>query len=253
MHRFYTLSQNICGNKIVISDKAEVHYLRDVLRLKPNDEVILFDEQGNEYNSSLEVLSHKVVLNIQERRLFCAVKQRNRISVTCAVAMPKKSKMDDIVDKLTQLGVERIIPLKTERVIAKLDRDKEVSRLARWRKLAQAAAEQSQRQKLPIIEPIKDLKELLAQAKALYDLKLISTLVDSKRKSLKEIFKGLKPKNVLVLIGPEGDFSPGEVDLAKKSGCIPVSLGDLVLRVETAAVAVASILNYELHTNYHEF
>jgi 16S rRNA (uracil1498-N3)-methyltransferase len=150
--------------------------------------------------------------------------------------------MDDIVDKLTQLGVERIIPLKTERVIIKLDKDKEVSRLARWRKLAQAAAEQSQRQNLPVIEPIKDLKEFLVQAKTLYDLKLISTLMDSKRKSLKEIFKGLKPQKVLVLIGPEGDFSPEEVDLAKKSGCIPASLGDLVLRVETAAIAVVSYI-----------
>lgn len=237
MHRFYCLSQNINGDQVSIEDKRQLHHARDVLRLKRNEEVIIFDAEGNEYVSLVrEITNKRMLLEIKNKRLL----KVSKVKITVACAIPKKSKFDDIVDKLTQLGVERIIPMLTERVIVKWDKEKRMLEQKRWEKITLCASQQSQRSTLPIIEPIKDIREVLFES-AGFDLKLIPTLI-GKRKSLKEIFAQFKPQNILVFIGPEGDFTWQEVALAKKAGCIPVSLGDLVLRVETAAVAVASFM-----------
>lgn len=238
MHRFYCPIQNISGNKIILSDKEQIHHLKDVLRLKAGKEIMLFDEQGNEYNSIIERLSSNTIcLKIKQKYKPAFV---GRVKITVASAIPKKSKFDDIVDKLTQLGVERIIPLKTERSLIKLDQCKETQKLQRWKKIALSATQQSQRNAIPIIDSVKDIKEILAVAEN-FDLKLIPTLA-GRPKPLREALADFQGKNILVLIGPEGDFSPSEVELAKKAGCVVVSLGDLVLRVETAAVAVVSFI-----------
>lgn len=238
MHRFHCPSQNISADKVIISDKPQVHHLRNVLRLKVNDKVIVFDEQGNEYQVVIERFSpQSIIAKLRNRHKFIP-SQKAKLVVACAI--PKKSKMDEIVDKLTQLGVEKIIPLKTERLILKLDRHKEALRQERWQRIALNASLQSQRKTLPAIEPITDIKEVLSKAQD-FDLKLIPTLV-GERKALKDIFAHSHPKSILVLIGPEGDFTPAEVDLAKRAGFIPISLGSLVLRVETAAIAVVSFI-----------
>ena len=150
--------------------------------------------------------------------------------------------MDDIVDKLTQLGVECIIPLETERVIVRLDKQKKIERCERWKKIALSAAKQSQRSSLVVMKPISTLKDVFSAANE-FDLKLIPTLEGS-RKNLKEILNQecKKIKKIMVLIGPEGDFTLPEIDLAKKAGFLPVSLGTRVLRVDTAAIAVVSFI-----------
>ncbi|PIP21320.1 MAG: 16S rRNA methyltransferase [Candidatus Omnitrophica bacterium CG23_combo_of_CG06-09_8_20_14_all_40_11] len=245
MQRIFCSLKEIIADKIVISDPGIIHHIKDVLRLKIGDEVIVCDEKGNVYNSVMEGLTSKnMALKIKAPKTASATEKKIRITVACAI--PKKSKFDDIVDKLTQLGVDRIIPMQTERVIVKLDVRKANSRLSRWEKIALSASEQSRRNNLPSIEPIKSIQQILSEA-ADYDLKLIPALID-KRKNLKEIFCTTRPKNILVLIGPEGDFTPEEVNLAKNVGCIPVTLGDFVLRVETAAVAVASFIR--LYANH---
>ena len=246
MHRLYCPSQNISLEKIIIDNKEQVHHARDVLRLKDNEEVIIFDDAGNEYRSVLEkLLAKSMIFRIKEKEEF--ILNPSKIKITLACAISKGSGMDKIIDKLTQLGVERFIPLETERVIVKLDKDKKILRQERWKKIALNASLQSQRNTIPILEPIKNIKELLADSGS-FDLKLIPTL-SGERKALKEILEESKAKNIkniLVIIGPEGDFTSGELDSAKKAGCIPVALGDLVLRVETAVIAVVSILNYAL-------
>jgi 16S rRNA (uracil1498-N3)-methyltransferase len=237
MHRFYLPSQNISGDKIIISDKAQIHHLADVLRLKIAQRLIVFDEKGNEYKCAIkELLKDKAILELKEK---ISSFKKVEIKITVACAIPKRAKMDDIIDKLTQLGVTRIIPLLTERVIVKLDKHKRISRLTRWKKIAQNAAQQSQRSCVPVIEPISDIKEV-SQASD-FDLKLIPTLIDERR-PLKDVLLSSKPSNILVLIGPEGDFTPKEVKMAIKAGCVPVTLGELVLRVDTAAIAVASFI-----------
>jgi 16S rRNA (uracil1498-N3)-methyltransferase len=238
MRRFFVPIKNIEGGKISILDKSQVHHIKDVLRLKVKDNLMIFDDRGNEYNCIIEKITNEVTLGIKGESLLSSKKEGIKITLACAI--PKKSKMDDIIDKLTQLGVDRIIPLETERVVVKLNKNKKEARLLRWQKIALSAAQQSQRNTSPVIEPIKNIKEVLIKSEN-YDLKLIPTLT-GKRKILKEVFTQIKPKNILVLIGPEGDFANGEIKLALENGFIPVTLGDTVLRVDTAAVAIVSYI-----------
>jgi 16S rRNA (uracil1498-N3)-methyltransferase len=113
-----------------------------------------------------------------------------------------------------------------------------------WEKIAINAAKQSKRTMLPLIDSLREIKDILSQTGD-FDLKIIPTLSES-TKPLKDVLGDKRYRNILVIIGPEGDFTPDEVDLAKKAGCIPVSLGNLVLRVETAAVAVAGFFRFTL-------
>ena len=243
MYRFYCPGPKISKNTITVDRLDEIHHIKDVLRLKAGDWVSLFDGRGNEYSGPIRELTYQAIsVEIKERR----VSADSDINITVACALPKKQKMDDIVDKLTQLGASRIIPLETERVIVKLDKQKKIARQRRWEKIAISASQQSKRSRLPVIEPIMNIQEVLSGSKA-YDLKLIPAL-SGKRKSLKEVFINAKAKNALVLIGPEGDFTSKEIDLAVRSGCVPVTLGNLVLRVETAAIAVASFIR--LYADY---
>ncbi len=238
MRRFFSPAKQIASDSIVILDSKHKHYIKNVLRLKPKAELIIFDELKNEYLAMIEEISKDKIIFKVKKKIGSVSASNLKFSIACAI--PKKSSMDDIVDKLTQLGIYRIIPLQTERVIVKITGQKENMRIERWRRVALSACMQSQRKEVPFIDSIKSVGELLADS-ADYDLKLIPTL-EGQRKPLKEVFRQSANKNILVLIGPEGDFSNREIELAKKHGCIPVSLGSLVLRVETAAVAVASFI-----------
>jgi 16S rRNA (uracil1498-N3)-methyltransferase len=218
-----------------------------VLRLNPGEKAVLFDEKAREYDAILQGSSHEVIFSVKER---AAKIEPGKTNLTIACALPKKSKFDDIVDKLTQLGVNAIVPLITERVVVKLEKANTEAKLLRWQKIAKSACEQSQRITPPAISAPVNFKDFLKRAcpvdaKRLYgerefDLKLIPTL-EGKRNKLKELKLGTAA-NILVLIGPEGDFAPSEVSLAVKHGFIPVSLGSNVLRVDTACVAVASFI-----------
>ena len=238
-HSFY-VSYKISGSTAVIQDAESLHHLRDVLRLKPGDNVSLFDSEGNEYSGKIASQDSKqAAVSITGCRK--APPRKHKITFACAI--PKKSLMDDIVDRLTQLGVDSIIPLETERVVVKIE-DNRQPRLERWRKIARSAAEQSRRNTVPEIPGILGFKEVLALAGDT-DLKLIPTLT-AERKILKEALGRDQFKDILVLIGPEGDFTDKEVEQAVGVGFVPVSLGGSVLRAETAAVAVASYLRFEI-------
>lgn len=234
------IAQKVVGDSISITDRGQIHHLRDVLRLVPGDEVTVFDIENNEYQSVISSLDRKqLVLTVRSRRP--APVGKLRVAIACAI--PKKSRMDDIIDMLTQLGVDTIIPMETDRVVVKLGEDRE-TRLERWRRIARSAAEQSRRNSLPVISPVMSLAEVLALAKE-YELKLVPNLAGA-CKPIREINLSPSPASALVLIGPEGDFTPAEIEEAVKAGFIPVSLGDTVLRVETAAVGVAAYLKMAL-------
>lgn len=239
MNRFFIEKINPLDRYIVLNDPAQLHHLRDVLRIKMQEKVGVFDGSGNEYIVIVsEVGAKGIKLEIKEKKSS----EDSGIKITVACAIPKKVKMDDIVDKLTQLGVECIIPLETERVVVRMNKQKQLQRLQRWEKISLSAVKQSQRSKFVSIKSVSEFKDVISAAHN-FDLKLIPTL-EGERKTLKEIFNDQSKKNktVMVLIGPEGDFSPAEVTLAKKAGFIPVDLGRGVLRVDTAAIAVTSFI-----------
>lgn len=237
MHRIPISSKDISGQEIIISDKHQIHRLKDILRIKVNEQVGVFDEQANEYLCQVQDLAkNRLILRIKHKLM----PRLSKTKITLACAIPKKGKFDDIVDKLTQLAVDRIIPLKSERVIVKLDKRKECLRQERWQKIAYNALLQSQRNTAPQIDAPQQIEELLGQTQG-FDLKLIATL-SGRRKALREIIGERSRRNILILIGPEGDFTEAEVNLAVSVGCIAVSLGESVLRVDTAAIAVASFI-----------
>jgi 16S rRNA (uracil1498-N3)-methyltransferase len=239
MNRFFIEKINAADKFIVLNDTVQLHHLRDVLRIRPKERIAVFDRLSNEYVAIVEEIgSSRAKLEIKEKR----PPNDLDIQITVACAIPKKVKMDEIIDKLTQLGVACIIPLQTERVIVKLDKQKKLQRFQRWEKIALSAVKQSQRSKLVVIKPITDFKDLIANAQG-FDLKLIPTL-EADRKTLKNIFNQTAKqfKKIIVLIGPEGDFTPQEITLAKEAGFLPVSLGQQVLRVDTAAIAAVSFI-----------
>lgn len=236
MYRFFLVQAKAIDGKIHFEDKEQIHHLKDVLRLKEQDKIIICDGKGNNYECAVEKIGEAVALKILHKMLT----PKSDFSLTVACAIPKKAKMDDIIDKLTQLGVDTIIPIETERVIVKVDDDKKLSRFKRWQKIAISSSQQSQRCNIPVIEPIQDIKEIIKKS-GNFDLKLIPTL-DGQRKKLRDVLLNRQTKDIIALIGPEGDFSPQEVELAIKAGFIPISLGELVLRVDTAAIAVASYI-----------
>jgi 16S rRNA (uracil1498-N3)-methyltransferase len=151
--------------------------------------------------------------------------------------------MDYIVEKSTELGVSKIIPLVTDRTIPDWDERKKTASVERWRKIAMEAAKQCGRADIPEIDNIKSIAEIIAEA-ADYDLALIAALDDSAVK-IKDALKGFAGGKVLIAIGPEGDFTPDEIKEAKGSGFKLVSLGSRVLKSDTAGLFVLAILDYE--------
>jgi 16S rRNA (uracil1498-N3)-methyltransferase len=142
------------------------------------------------------------------------------------------------------LGVTHIIPMQTERVVVKPDAAGAEARLKRWRKIAGNAARQSQRSNIPDVEVITRFEDVILNSQK-HDLKLIPHL-SGDRKLIKDVMAEDKLKDIILLIGPEGDFTPAEVELALHNGFIPVSLGDTVLRVATAAIAAAAYIRFSL-------
>jgi len=168
------------------------------------------------------------------------------VMVTLIQAIPKSQKMEWIIQKATEIGVWAIIPVMTERGVVRLDGARAGRRDDRWQKIAEEAAKQCRTAWIPRVAPIVSLK-LLLESGLWSDLSLVGSL-DANAVPLKTCLRSLKgkrPQSVSLLIGPEGDFSPAELELAKAKGAVPISYGSRVLRVETAALYGLSILAYE--------
>jgi 16S rRNA (uracil1498-N3)-methyltransferase len=237
MHRFFLLNLQ----QPVLSAE-EAHHALHVLRLKAGDTLNVFDGRGHEAQARVaETAKDSVRLTILQHSNTPSLPCR----ITLAQAIPKKS-MDLIVQKATELGVASIVPLVSERSVVKLDEDSK--RIKRWREIALDACKQCGNNWLPEIQPPQKARDFLSSP-GKFDLKLIASLQPDS-KLLKAILgEAAKPSSILILIGPEGDFTPAELGLAKSAGCLPLSLGPLVLRADTAAIYTLSILHHELQTS----
>jgi 16S rRNA (uracil1498-N3)-methyltransferase len=241
MHRFFLpdLRQTALA-------ASEAHHALHVLRLKLGDALTVFDGYGREAQCAIaEISGDTVRLKVLTQSTTPALPCR----ITLAQAIPKKS-MDLIVQKATELGVAVIVPLLSDRTVVKVNEDSK--RVDRWRDIALDACKQCGNNWLPEIQPPQPAHDFLASLPG-YDLKLIASLEPDAR-PLKTILAGTQTLgysdtfSVLLLIGPEGDFSPAELSMAKSAGCLSLSLGPLVLRAETAAIYALSILHHELQT-----
>jgi 16S rRNA (uracil1498-N3)-methyltransferase len=239
MHCFYCTASEIGKDHIVITDGGKRHHMKNALRMRQGEGVTVFDEHGAEYQTVVdEITPDHVRLLIKEKKAPSSPAAHIRLAVACA--LPKNVKMDDIVDKLTQLGVDVIIPMRTERVIVAWDEKKQASHIQRWERIALNASQQSRRRTLPVIEAVRDFPSVVAMVSQ-YESALIPCL-EGERKFLKDVLASSQARSILVMIGPEGDFSPSEIAAALEAGCVPVTLGERVLRVDTACAAVAACI-----------
>lgn len=232
MQRYFAKDYN---DKLILRD-GDIHHIKNVMRMKNGDKIeVVFDKKLYICNiDNLEPFS----LSINDTIL-----EENKLSldVTVAIGLVKEQKMDLILQKLTELGVNTIIPLNMERSIVKLDAKKLEKKKVRWETICKEASEQSKRTDIPIIGDIMSLKELV---KLDYDMKLIASTKE-KNKMLNYYLQSVnKCAKIIMVIGPEGGISDSEELFLNDNNFNSVSFGNLIFRVETAAIYVASILNY---------
>jgi 16S rRNA (uracil1498-N3)-methyltransferase len=246
MHRFYIASENWSRDALTLSG-SEAHHARDVLRLKRGDRVVVFNGRGREITAEIVDLARD---EIRLHKLHEAETAPLRCRITLAQAIPKGKNMELIVQKAVEIGASEIAPLISERTIVDLDAKEATQKQAKWQQTVIEAAKQCGQNWLPEVRVPRKLKDFFGNA-VVHDLRLIGSLQpDAVR--LKKILNDYTdqhqylPTSILMLVGPEGDFTPAELALAKSHGCLPITLGPIILRVETAAIYCLSVLAYEL-------
>ncbi len=218
-------------------------YLRQVMRLKQGDKVNIFDGFGREFEAAIKGFSTKTVFIELEKIIPTAIKE---ICITLAQAIPKAGKMDTIVKSASELGVDVIIPFDAVRSVGRISGEKSPLKVARWQKIAGEAARSSHSSYLTKVSKVSSFTDMLVAASS--DALRLIFWEEESQKTIKDILtdKALADsKNFFIVIGPEGGFSKDEVTMAKEEGFISVSLGKQILKVETAAAAIISIIQYE--------
>ena len=225
---------------------AEAHHCRDVLRLAKGDRATVFNGRGVE--ATVEIGPG------ERERIPLKVLHQSRTPplpshITLGQAIPKGKNMELIIEKATELGASSIAPLISERTIVQLETGDALRKQEKWERVTIEAAKQCGQNWLPEIQ-IPRTPKAFFEAAPKFDLMLIASLQQDAL-HLKRILAEYGPQSparALVLVGPEGDFTPAELALAKSAGCRPMTLGPIILRTETAAIYCLSVLSHELFT-----
>lgn len=245
MQKFFVEKQQIKEDKITIIG-TDVNHIKNVLRYQAGDKIQIGDKESKDtYIAIIEKCnSEEIQCKMIEK------KERNKkkeIQIDLYQGLPKADKMEWIIQKTTELGIASIIPVAMERSIVKIQ-EKEVSKkIDRWQKIAEVAAKQSKREEIPKIHTIMNLQQVLEKIKE-YDL-FITAYEEEKEKTLKQVLRELKVENEIkigILIGPEGGISLREIEKLKEKQTQIITLGDRILRTETAPIAITSMIMYEL-------
>ena len=246
MHRFY-LPPEQCQEPALFLTGREAHHARHVLRIQRGECVTVLDGAGQEFVCEVQEYDHdKARLTVSERHFQPAPLGQ----ITLLQAVPKGKIMEAIIQKATELGAFRIVPVLSERVVAQLDVEDAARKAAKWRVTAVEAIKQCGSPWLPRVEQPLTPSQFLARNES-FELPFIASLEDGSRPA-RECFRdfhakrGRMPGSVCVWVGPEGDFTPAETEAIKSHGALPITLGRLILRAETAAIYCLSVLNYEL-------
>ncbi|VAX34809.1 16S rRNA (uracil(1498)-N(3))-methyltransferase [hydrothermal vent metagenome] len=247
MHRIYYPSNFCKAEQVLITDSSELHHLHGVLRLGKGSKVRIFDGQGKEAAGEISFIGpRKAVINI-----FSIKEIVPKIpSIILACAVPKKTKFEMIIEKATELGVDEIIPLKTKRTEMSLTGDRASKKIKRYQIVAINAAKQSGRLIVPKIHPITEFSKAIEYLQG--QSQMIIPSLSGKRQNLIQILQDIQsPQSISFLIGPEGDFTEKEYKLAWNNGAHPVTLGNTILKVETAAISVMSCAQLFYHSPKH--
>ncbi len=250
LNRFFVDRKNLRESSSVKLEDSDINHIKKVLRLGKGDKIILFNGE-KEFLAELKIVSSEVVMAKIVEILKDTRGDSKKTEIALFQSLLRAGKFDFIIEKATELGIDYIIPVEAEFSQSKLD--VAVRKIDRWQKVATASAKQSERIGIPQFqEPIKfaRIKEYLND----FDLVLFLTIprknIPSSQESinLKEIQDSFKDaKRIAYIIGPEGGFSPTEHKIASEWGLKFVKYGDTVLRSETAAVAILSVLRYILN------
>jgi len=241
--RFFVGKKNInLENETCIIEGEDVKHISKVLRCRVGEELEVCDNDNNEYICEItDIDKSQVSLNILE---VVDVKRESDLKIKVYQGLPKGPKMEMILQKLTEVGVDEIILVQTKRTVVKVDDKKEDKKIERWERIIYEAAKQSKRGKIPRLRGVLSFKEALDDMK-MNDLN-IAPYENERTKSIKQAIKGVDIKNIGIFVGPEGGFEDTEIKDIEEIGGQSVSLGPRILRTETASLVASSIVLYEL-------
>lgn len=243
MQRFFVTPDQVGEDKIRIQG-SDVNHMKNVLRMRPGEEVMVSDGNNRQYRCRVEDYPEgEAVLAILEAGL---VDTELPSRIYLFQGLPKQEKMELIVQKAVELGVCQVIPVQTRRCVVKLDAKKAAKKVQRWQQIAESAAKQAGRGYIPAVSEVMTFQEALAFSETL-DIRLIPYELADGMDGTRKILDGIRPgQSVGIFIGPEGGFEKEEVGRAVEAGAMPITLGKRILRTETAGIAVLSILMYRL-------
>lgn len=240
MHRFYVSPDRIAEDSVRITG-PDVNHIKNVLRMRQGGEIIICNGQGKDYYCIINTVSeNEIIAGIQSIQ---ATGAELKARITLFQGLPKKDKMELVIQKAVELGVYEIVPVMTKRAVVKLeDKKKEEKKLERWQSIAEEAAKQSGRGIIPRIRPVQAYQEAVEYASSM-DMGLIPYENAMGMQATKDIMKELGQYNTIgVFIGPEGGFEESEIEFAQAKHIHPITLGKRILRTETAGIAVLSMM-----------
>lgn len=235
--RFFVEGRHEAGDAVTL-DGSDAHKIVTVLRKHDGDEIEVIDSAAQRFSANIAIDGRTVRATLNELK---ADAESSLPEITVAQGVPKGQKMDFVVEKLTELGAARIIPLQSERTVVS---DVSPNKIERWRRLAKTAAQQCGRARIPqVADP--QIFQQLCDSFAAYDVVLFPWELAARTK-LRDALPSLvaTAKSILIVVGPEGGFSHAEADAAQRAGAQLISLGSRILRTETAALALVAVLAY---------
>lgn len=244
MSNFFIENGNIDGENAYVTGN-DVNHIKNVLRMKESDEIKLSTGDGLLYTATIsEFLPDRIVCRIIDCE---GGKSELPAKIVLFQGLPKKDKMELIIQKAVELGVSEIVPVMMKRTIVKLeDNKKEQKKLERWRTISLTAAKQSGRAIVPEVSDFITFNEAVKRAKGL-EYNLIPYENEKGMDKARELIKEVKnKKSIGIFIGPEGGISEDELELALNVGAKPISLGNRILRTETAGLALVSVIAFEI-------
>lgn len=245
MSKFFVKENQINNDKIHILGE-DVNHIANVLRMKKEDEVqICNQETGENYITKIISFSKDEIECEIVKKIIETVE--SNVDITLFQGIPKFDKMELIIQKNTEVGVKKIVPVLMERTVVKLDEKTANKKIERWQKIAEVAAKQSMRDIIPEVENVIKLKDIEKQN---YDIILVAYENEDKNMLKSELIKLKNAKmykyNIAIVIGPEGGISEKEIEILKNMGASFVSLGKRILRTETAGIVMSGNIMYEL-------
>lgn len=243
MYHFFVTPAQITEEYATITGQ-DVNHIRNVLRMRPGEQVGIRDGISRNYVCELEEIGAEEI----RARILSVDEDNSELPARLYLfqGLPKSDKMELIIQKAVELGVYEIIPVATRRAVVKLDEKKEASKVRRWNTIAESAAKQSGRMLVPEVTGVMTLREAYTYAAA-FDINLIPYELAEGMRDTKEVIGRVRPgMQVGIFIGPEGGFDVEEVEAAVEAGIHPITLGRRILRTETAGLTALSVLMFQL-------